>query len=147
VVNRLRAAASSSRRYHAIVYLGVIRRRARLSGVPVTVAIDWDALRTALGAATLDYGQLINAATARRLACDGKLIPAVLGGDSEPLDVGRAMPDPPTQPRPCARPSGPCSVAPGQRGRRCLLVAGQWRHHACRGRTTGSRLRSTGSLC
>jgi hypothetical protein len=105
--------------------------------VPVTVAIDWDALRTALGAATLDYGQLINAATARRLACDGKLIPAVLGGDSEPLDVGRAMPDPPTQPRRCARPSGPCSVAPGQRGRRCLLVAGQWRHHACRGRTTG----------
>ncbi|PZS23066.1 MAG: HNH endonuclease [Pseudonocardiales bacterium] len=57
----------------------------------VTVTIDWDALRTGLGAAVLDYGQLISAGDARRLACDCKLIPVVLGGDSEPLDVGRAM--------------------------------------------------------
>jgi hypothetical protein len=57
----------------------------------VTVTIDWDALRTGLGTATLDYGQLISAATARRLACDCKLIPVVLGGESEPLDVGRAQ--------------------------------------------------------
>jgi hypothetical protein len=57
----------------------------------VTVTIDWDALRTALGTATLDYGQLISAGDARRLACDCKLIPVVLGSDSEPLDVGRAM--------------------------------------------------------
>jgi Domain of unknown function (DUF222) len=57
----------------------------------VTVTIDWDALRTGLGAATLDYGQLISAGDARRLACDCKLLPVVLGGDSEPLDVGRAM--------------------------------------------------------
>jgi hypothetical protein len=57
----------------------------------VTVTINWDALRTGLGAATMDYGQLISAATARRIACDCKLIPVVLGGDSEPLDVGRAM--------------------------------------------------------
>ncbi|MGH3871368.1 MAG: DUF222 domain-containing protein [Pseudonocardiaceae bacterium] len=57
----------------------------------LTVTIDWDALRTGLGTATLDYGQLISADVARRLACDGKLIPVVLGGDSEPLDVGRAM--------------------------------------------------------
>ncbi len=28
--------------------------------------------------------------TARRLACDAKIIPVVLGGDSQPLDVGRA---------------------------------------------------------
>jgi hypothetical protein len=57
----------------------------------VTVTIDWDALRTGLGAATLDYGQLISAGNARRLSCDCKLIPVVMGGDSEPLDVGRAM--------------------------------------------------------
>ncbi|MBV9161859.1 MAG: DUF222 domain-containing protein [Pseudonocardiales bacterium] len=63
------------------------------SGEPphVTVTIDWDALRTGLGAATLDYGQLISAGDARRLSCDCKLIPVVLGSDSEPLDVGRAM--------------------------------------------------------
>jgi hypothetical protein len=33
----------------------------------------------------------ISAATARRLACDCKPLPAVLGGDSEPLDIGRAQ--------------------------------------------------------
>ncbi|MGH3822525.1 MAG: DUF222 domain-containing protein [Pseudonocardiaceae bacterium] len=57
----------------------------------LTVTIDWDALRTSLGAATLDYGTHISASTARRWACDAKIIPVVLGGNSEPLDVGRAM--------------------------------------------------------
>ncbi len=32
----------------------------------------------------------IDAGTLRRLACDADLLPMVLGGDSEPLDVGRA---------------------------------------------------------
>jgi hypothetical protein len=57
----------------------------------LTVTIDWDALRTGLGFATLDYGTQISAAEARRWACDAKIIPVVLGGKSEPLDVGRAM--------------------------------------------------------
>ncbi len=57
----------------------------------VTVTIDWDALRSGLGAATLDYGQRISAATARRISCDAKVIPVVLGGDGEPLDVGRTQ--------------------------------------------------------
>ena len=57
----------------------------------LTVTIDWDALRTGLGLATLDYGTHISAAEARRWACDAKIIPVVLGGQSEPLDVGRAM--------------------------------------------------------
>ncbi len=57
----------------------------------LTVTIDWDALRTGLGAATLDYGTHISASDARRWACDAKIIPVVLGGESEPLDVGRAM--------------------------------------------------------
>ncbi len=57
----------------------------------VTVTIDWDALRTGLGTAVLDYGQAISTADARRIACDCKLIPVIMGGDSEPLDVGRAM--------------------------------------------------------
>lgn len=52
--------------------------------------IDWDALRAELGTATLDYEHEISAADARRLACECKLIPVVLGADSEPLDVGRA---------------------------------------------------------
>jgi Domain of unknown function (DUF222) len=57
----------------------------------LTVTLDWDSLRTGLGAATLDYGTPLSASEARRWACDAKIIPIVLGGASEPLDVGRAM--------------------------------------------------------
>ncbi|NYJ74154.1 HNH endonuclease signature motif containing protein [Allobranchiibius huperziae] len=35
-------------------------------------------------------GEHLDAGTLRRMACDADLIPAVLGTDSEPLDVGRA---------------------------------------------------------
>jgi hypothetical protein len=55
----------------------------------LTVTLELAALRAAVGAATLDFGQQLTPAQARRLACDCKLIPAVLGGPSEPLDVGR----------------------------------------------------------
>jgi hypothetical protein len=34
-------------------------------------------------------GQPIPVCQARRLACDAAIIPVVLGGDSEPLDIGR----------------------------------------------------------
>ena len=57
----------------------------------LSVTINWDTLRTGLGAATLDYGTPLSAADARRWACDAKIIPIILGGASEPLDVGRAM--------------------------------------------------------
>ena len=57
----------------------------------VTVAVDWEALRTGLGSAMLDYGQHISTGDARRMACDCRVIPVVLGGESEPLDVGRAQ--------------------------------------------------------
>ncbi|MGH4025377.1 MAG: DUF222 domain-containing protein [Pseudonocardiaceae bacterium] len=56
----------------------------------LSVTIDWEALRTALGSATLDHGVPVSAGDARRLACDCVLIPVVLGVESEPLDVGRA---------------------------------------------------------
>ncbi|MGH3832155.1 MAG: DUF222 domain-containing protein [Pseudonocardiaceae bacterium] len=57
----------------------------------LTVTLDWDTLRTSVGVATLDYGTHLTASEARRWACDAKIIPIVLGGASEPLDVGRAM--------------------------------------------------------
>jgi hypothetical protein len=57
----------------------------------VSVTIGWEALRTGWGVATLDYGTPLSASEARRWACDAKVIPVVLGGASEPLDVGRAM--------------------------------------------------------
>lgn len=56
-----------------------------------TVTVDWETLRTGVGTATLDYGQLISAITARRMCCDCKVIHVVLGGDGEPLDLGRAQ--------------------------------------------------------
>ena len=43
----------------------------------------------AAGVCTLDTGGQISAAEARRLACTAGIIPAVLGGKSEVLDVGR----------------------------------------------------------
>ncbi len=57
----------------------------------VTVTLDYDTLIKQLSGATLDYGQWLSAAQTRLAACDCKIIPVVLGGDSEPLDVGRAM--------------------------------------------------------
>ncbi len=64
------------------------------------VTIPLASLRTELATADLlggglvpgdeATGDLITAAQARRLACTAKILPAVLGGDSIPLDLGRA---------------------------------------------------------
>ena len=48
-----------------------------------------DQLLTGLGAAGLDTGGHISAGEARRLACTAGIIPAVLGGKSQVLDLGR----------------------------------------------------------
>ncbi|MFC4785541.1 DUF222 domain-containing protein, partial [Nocardioides sp. MAHUQ-72] len=55
----------------------------------VMVTIDLAQLTTGLGAAGLATGDRITAAQARRLACTAQIIPVVLGGDSEVLDLGR----------------------------------------------------------
>ncbi len=56
----------------------------------VIVKTDLDTLRDGLRAAGLDTGDLISASEARRLACNAGLIPAVLGGQSQLLDLGRS---------------------------------------------------------
>ncbi|MFL6128429.1 MAG: DUF222 domain-containing protein [Mycobacteriales bacterium] len=56
----------------------------------VVVTVPLQVLRTGVGAGMLDDGNPISATTARRLACDARIIPAVLGGRGEPLDLGRA---------------------------------------------------------
>src|SRR5215211_3531281 len=48
------------------------------------------ALREGIGTAQLDSAGELDAAAARRIACDCKVVPVVLGSSSEPLDVGRA---------------------------------------------------------
>ncbi|MGH3365693.1 MAG: DUF222 domain-containing protein [Nocardioidaceae bacterium] len=55
------------------------------------ITLSLDSLRSGLGVATnLDTGDLMTASAARRLACDAQISPAVLGGDGQVLDVGRA---------------------------------------------------------
>src|SRR3954452_15390389 len=58
----------------------------------ITVTIDLQDLRAAAADAIGDtvYGDGLSAATIRRLACDARIIPLVLGSNSEPLDVGRS---------------------------------------------------------
>jgi len=67
--------------------------RGSLAGTAVTmlVTVDLDQLRTGLGTARIaGVDEPIAAPTARRLAADAELIPVVLGGDSEVLDLGRS---------------------------------------------------------
>jgi Domain of unknown function (DUF222) len=61
-------------------------------GQPPTVVLTMDYHRLAekVGTAGLDTGEHLSAAAARRLACDALILPAVLGGASQPLDLGRA---------------------------------------------------------
>ena len=56
--------------------------------VAVTIPLEW--LRERAGHAQLDSGRPLDPATARRLACDAKAIPVVLGTRSEPIELGRA---------------------------------------------------------
>jgi Domain of unknown function (DUF222) len=60
------------------------------NGCEVLVKIDLDALLSGLGVGGLDTGVAITAGEARRLACNAGLVPAVLDGDSMPLDLGRS---------------------------------------------------------
>ncbi len=63
------------------------------SRTPVTVVatIDQNKLTRGLGAAALDTGIDISAGDLRRLACAAKIVPAVLGGASRVLDLGRGQ--------------------------------------------------------
>ena len=55
----------------------------------VIVTMSLESLRSDLGLATMGDGTLITASEARRLACGASIIPAVFGGKSEILDLGR----------------------------------------------------------
>ena len=70
------------------------------SATTLVVTIPLDSLRAELAAADIIgsglvagddlTGDRISASEARRLACNARIIPAVLGGGSLPLDLGRA---------------------------------------------------------
>ena len=66
----------------------------RLAGTSVTmnVTMSLDDLMSGIGTARIDgIDEPISAATARRLACDALIIPIVLGGEGEPLDLGHSQ--------------------------------------------------------
>ncbi|WP_172979817.1 HNH endonuclease signature motif containing protein [Agromyces agglutinans] len=71
--------------------LGCAETLTPLAKTTVIVRVDLDTLVTGLGPARIDgLDEPISAATARRMAADAEIIPAVFGGDSIPLDLGRA---------------------------------------------------------
>lgn len=60
-------------------------------GLPATVVVTMthETLTGGLAAARLDTGELLSPGQSRRLACEAGIIPAVLGGPSQVLDLGR----------------------------------------------------------
>ncbi len=56
----------------------------------MAVTLPLDALSGQLGAGMLDTGEMLTPEQVRRLACDALIIPAVLGGDGQVLDLGQA---------------------------------------------------------
>ena len=56
----------------------------------VVVLMPLETLMGGLKAAQLDTGEVISASLARQIACEAGIIPAVLGGRSEVLDLGRS---------------------------------------------------------
>jgi hypothetical protein len=58
-------------------------------GATVVVTATVEQLTSGLGTATLDTGTEISTAQLRRLACEAGIIPAVLDGEGQPLDLGR----------------------------------------------------------
>jgi hypothetical protein len=55
----------------------------------VVVTIGLDSLQQGLGTATLGDGTALTPGDTCRLACNAAIIPAIFGGESEPLDLGR----------------------------------------------------------
>ena len=56
----------------------------------IVVTIPLETLQTGLGHATLDDGRSLTPEQTRRLACDAGIIPIVLGGKSQPIDLGES---------------------------------------------------------
>ncbi len=58
-------------------------------GPIMTINIDHQTLLDQLKVAVLSTGETLSAGQARRMACEHRILPAVFGGDSLPLDLGR----------------------------------------------------------
>lgn len=93
------ARPAATRRAHALVEVLEFALRHGDDAMPstggerphVTVTLDWDTLNNTAGSAVLDNGYPMTPGDLRRVLCDAKVLPAVLNGKSEVLDVGRAV--------------------------------------------------------
>jgi len=55
----------------------------------IAITVDFDTLRQQISAGVLDAGFGLTPAAVRRIACDAKILPAVMNGASQVLDLGR----------------------------------------------------------
>ncbi|MFB9377795.1 DUF222 domain-containing protein [Kineococcus gynurae] len=62
-------------------------------GSPTTllVTIAWQDLKNGTGSGATEWTEDLPITTVRRMACDAGLVPAVLAGSGEPLDLGRTI--------------------------------------------------------
>ena len=65
------------------------RATARQVAATVVVTVEHQKLVSRSGAAGMDTGSAMSIGQVRRLACEAGILPAVLDGDSVPLDLGR----------------------------------------------------------
>ncbi|MDQ6934580.1 MAG: 13E12 repeat family protein [Actinomycetota bacterium] len=113
-------------------------RLPQAGGLAATVVVTMT-LESLLGrdtVATLGTGERISADEARRIACETGVIPAVLGGRSEVLDLGRARrfhTGGSASPSPCATRPAPSRAATG---RRACATSTTTSHGAVAGRPT-----------
>ncbi len=82
---------------YADALVEVCRRQLRSGDLPsrggekpqLVLTMSLDQLRNQVGSGLLDSGGALSPETVRKLACDAGIIPAVLGSDGLPLDLGR----------------------------------------------------------
>ncbi|GAB3459761.1 HNH endonuclease signature motif containing protein [Actinophytocola sediminis] len=87
--------SAAKRRADALVELA--RRMLTAGGLPIDggvrpqvgLTVDVAELRRNTGVVDLDGGSTVSIQTARRICCDADVIPIVMRGGSQPLDVGR----------------------------------------------------------
>lgn len=88
--------AAAQRRADALTE--VCRLALRTTELPVnggnrpqlTLTVDIERLCRQVAAGTLDTGEHLSPAQVRRLACDAQVLPAVMGGEGQVLDLGRS---------------------------------------------------------
>jgi Domain of unknown function (DUF222)/HNH endonuclease len=86
------------RQLRADALVDVCRLALRTGELPVhggeptqlAVTVPFEPLSQALRAASLDNGERLSSTTARRLACDARVLPLVLGSQGQILDAGRS---------------------------------------------------------